>query len=83
MPSLTTVTSADPASKAAFAVLVGRLRDWGIDLVDCQVPTAHLERFGARLEPRHRFLEALRRALEAPTRRGAWRLETVERSGGG
>jgi hypothetical protein len=41
-------------------------------LVDCQVQTEHLARFGAEDWPRERFLEALRGALAAPTRRGSW-----------
>lgn len=62
------------ASKIAFVTLLGNLVDWGFDLVDCQVHTEHLARFGAEAWPRHRFLEALRRSLEAPTRKGPWRL---------
>ena len=49
-----------------------RLVGWGIDLVDCQVRTDHLARFGAEDWPRTRFLEALAGALSAPTRRGSW-----------
>jgi leucyl/phenylalanyl-tRNA--protein transferase len=60
------------ASKAAFVTLVRRLGAAGIDLVDCQVATGHLERFGARAWPRERFLAALGGALDLPTRRGSW-----------
>jgi leucyl/phenylalanyl-tRNA--protein transferase len=63
------------ASKVAFATLVAQLVRWGFDLIDCQMHTAHLERLGAREWPRARFLRALRRALAAGTRRGAWRLD--------
>lgn len=63
------------ASKAGFVRLVEQLGRWGIDLIDAQVHTAHLERFGARHWPRKRYLVALARALEAPTRRGKWELE--------
>jgi leucyl/phenylalanyl-tRNA--protein transferase len=63
------------ASKVAFATLVGRLRAWEIELVDCQVHTEHLERFGAEEWPRARFLAALEVALERPTRRGRWSLD--------
>jgi len=63
------------ASKIAFAVLVRQLAAWGFDLIDCQVHTEHLARFGAREWTRRRFLTALRRSLAAPTRRGAWKLE--------
>ncbi len=46
-------------------------RAWGFDLIDCQVHTEHLARFGAREWTRRRFLTALQRSLAAPTRRGA------------
>ena len=61
------------ASKVAFVTLVEQLVAWGIELVDCQVYTDHLERFGAESWPRARFIEALDAALELPTRRGKWR----------
>lgn len=60
------------ASKVAFATLVARLVDWGFDLIDCQVHTDHLSRFGATEWPRNRFLSALADSLEKPTRRGSW-----------
>jgi leucyl/phenylalanyl-tRNA--protein transferase len=63
------------ASKVAFAVLVEQLYRWGIQLIDCQVHTDHLARFGAEEWPRERFLTALHAALERPTRRGPWRLD--------
>ncbi len=63
------------ASKVAFVTLVRQLARWGIDLVDCQVHTDHLERFGASEWPRPRFLAALAEAVKAPTRPGPWRLE--------
>jgi leucyl/phenylalanyl-tRNA--protein transferase len=67
--------SVKDASKVAFARLVRQLEAWGIPLVDCQVYTEHLARFGAREWPRRQFLEALRHALERPTRRGPWRFD--------
>lgn len=63
------------ASKVAFVRLVEQLERWGFELVDCQVHTRHLERFGAVRWPRERFLGALDRAVRRPTRRGAWRFE--------
>jgi leucyl/phenylalanyl-tRNA--protein transferase len=63
------------ASKIAFVALVEQLARWQIDLIDCQVETAHLARFGARAVPRARYLEMLRRELEKPTRRGRWSFE--------
>jgi leucyl/phenylalanyl-tRNA--protein transferase len=74
------------ASKVAFATLVAQLVRWRFDLVDCQMPTRHLERFGAEPWPRARFLAALARSLERPTRVGAWRFDAeggCEGRGGG
>lgn len=66
---------ADDASKIAFVALVEQLERWGIGLIDCQVHTEHLERFGAAEWPRGRFLAALAAALEQPTRGGPWRFD--------
>ena len=63
------------ASKLAFVELVEQLGRWSIPLVDCQVYTEHLAHFGAREWPRRDFLEALRAALDRPTRLGPWRFE--------
>ncbi len=60
------------ASKVAFVSLVRQLQRWDITLVDCQVSTEHLERFGASEWPRERFIAALGKALICPTRRGHW-----------
>jgi leucyl/phenylalanyl-tRNA--protein transferase len=63
---------APDASKAAFVRLVEQLRAWGISLIDSQVHTEHLARFGAEEWPRRAYLKALRAALRRPTRRGPW-----------
>jgi leucyl/phenylalanyl-tRNA--protein transferase len=63
------------ASKVAFATLLGNLVSWDFQLVDCQSYTDHLATFGAEDWPRDRFLGALERALQAPTRMGPWSLE--------
>lgn len=63
---------ASDASKLAFVALVDQLVRWRFDLVDCQVRTEHLARFGAREWPRTEFLGALERTLERETRRGRW-----------
>jgi leucyl/phenylalanyl-tRNA--protein transferase len=65
---------ADDASKVAFVTLVQDLARRGIGLIDCQVHTEHLARFGAEEWPRARFLKALAAALRHPTRKGKWRL---------
>jgi leucyl/phenylalanyl-tRNA--protein transferase len=63
---------ASDASKFAFVALVEQLARWKIDLIDSQVETSHLARFGARSVPRARYLEALRREISKPTRRERW-----------
>jgi leucyl/phenylalanyl-tRNA---protein transferase len=66
---------APDASKVAMGTLLGNLVAWGFTLVDCQVETEHLARFGATHWPRRRFLDALKEALKAPTRAGDWVLD--------
>ncbi|HSN89661.1 MAG TPA: leucyl/phenylalanyl-tRNA--protein transferase [Anaeromyxobacteraceae bacterium] len=62
------------ASKVAFVRAVEFLVGRGIGLVDAQVRTEHLVRFGAEEIPRREFLARLSRALEKPTLRGRWRM---------
>lgn len=68
------------ASKIAFACLVRQLEKWGISLVDSQVYTNHLARFGAEEWPRERFLRRLALELASPTRQGPWRFEAPGRN---
>lgn len=63
---------APDASKVAFVWLVQQLHAWGAELIDCQVRTDHLARFGASEMPRQRYLERLRTMVHAPTRTGPW-----------
>jgi leucyl/phenylalanyl-tRNA--protein transferase len=65
----------DDASKVAFVTIVQQLARWEFDVIDCQVKTDHLERFGAREVPRAEFLSLLQRSVVKPTRRGPWRLD--------
>ncbi len=51
------------ASKVAFVTFVQRLEQLKVRLIDCQVKTDHLIRFGAREIPRKLFLEQLERAI--------------------
>jgi leucyl/phenylalanyl-tRNA--protein transferase len=51
------------ASKVAFAAFVEVLKRFKFDLIDCQVKTDHLIRFGAREIPRKKFLEQLEKAI--------------------
>jgi leucyl/phenylalanyl-tRNA--protein transferase len=59
-------------SKAALVVLVRYLRKKGFQMIDSQVPTEHLSRFGARSIPRVQYLSLLRKGLEVPTYKGPW-----------
>ncbi len=63
------------ASKVAFATAVAWMRRRGVELVDCQVDTDHLRRFGAREIPRSEFLARLRNALATTAPSGRWRME--------
>jgi len=61
------------ASKVGFVTLVRNLVcRFGIELVDCQAPTAYLASFGAKLLPRRDFLRLLTELVEFPGDRGAW-----------
>jgi leucyl/phenylalanyl-tRNA---protein transferase len=68
-------TRGPDASKIAYAACVNQLHAWGIGLIDCQVHTEHLERFGAYQIPRLDYMELLHVALDQPTRRGRWEFE--------
>lgn len=60
------------ASKVGFVTLARRLFDLDFALIDSQVYTDHLARFGAREIPRERYLSLLAEALEGETLRGSW-----------
>ncbi len=60
------------ASKVAFVRLVELLKSYEVTLIDCQVYTPHLERFGAREIPRSEFLALLAAGVGSSTRRGRW-----------
>ena len=53
------------SSKVAFVRLVQHLKRLQFMLIDCQVKTDHLMRFGAREIPRKVFLEQLKKAVDA------------------
>lgn len=62
------------ASKVAFVALVKHLQALDFDLIDCQVSTPHLLRFGAREIPRARYLNELKKSLKPATLKGRWSL---------
>ncbi len=65
-------TTVSDASKVAFVALCHQLMAWGYDLVDSQVYTDHLARFGAEEIPRSEYLEALRDRLPYRGQVGKW-----------
>ena len=63
------------ASKIAFVHLVRQLTIWNFRLIDCQVYTKHLARFGAFEMSRNTYLERLEAALSHPDKVGRWRFD--------
>lgn len=64
---------ADDASKVAFAVLCRHLAAWQFPLVDCQMETAHLARFGGHFIARDAFVTVVKSAQALPP--PDWRLD--------
>jgi len=60
------------ASKVGFVALVGRLRTAGFQLIDCQMPTAHLASLGAAPIRRAEFLATLARERDQAPAAHAW-----------
>jgi len=63
------------ASKVALAALVDECRKRNIALIDCQMTTAHLLRFGAREISRDQFRNELERLIRRVAPQEKWRLE--------
>ena len=63
---------APDASKIAFVHLVRQLDAWGYPLIDCQLHTQHLARFGAKEIPRKDYLQTIATLIDLPGRIGAW-----------
>jgi leucyl/phenylalanyl-tRNA---protein transferase len=72
---------APDASKVAFVHLATQLRKWGFPLIDCQVHTAHLDRFGAREIPRDDYLAELGPLVAMPHRAPPWTFDPDLRDG--
>lgn len=54
------------ASKVAFVKFVELLREQGFRIIDCQMRTEHLERFGGKFIPLKRFLEIIGKGCDEP-----------------
>jgi leucyl/phenylalanyl-tRNA--protein transferase len=63
------------ASKVALVHLVGQLRRWGFELIDCQLPTSHLTSLGAREIPRAEFVGHVTRLTARPPVPSPWVLD--------
>jgi len=63
------------ASKVALAGLVGQLRRWDFEVIDCQMATSHLASLGAREIPRAEFLTEVTRLIRRPAVASPWVLE--------
>jgi leucyl/phenylalanyl-tRNA--protein transferase len=68
-------TRASDASKIALVALVRQLARWGYGLIDCQMATTHLARFGARTIPRVEFMRRLAELVNYPQPAKPWRLD--------
>lgn len=69
-------TRVNNASNVALVKLVEYLNALSFDMIDCQLTTEHLLRFGAKEIPRISFLKQLKESLKAPTKKGKWCFET-------
>ncbi len=65
-------TQISNASNVALVKLVEYLNALSFDMIDCQLTTEHLIRFGAREIPRVKFLKQLEESLKASTKIGKW-----------
>lgn len=65
------------ASKLAFVHLVRRLAQHGYPLIDCQMHTEHLARFGARQIPRSAFLAWIGPLVNEAAGLPVWRYAVV------
>jgi leucyl/phenylalanyl-tRNA--protein transferase len=64
--------SMNNASKVSLCRLVEKLKSWGFDFIDSQIPTNHMKSLGAREVDRESFLTMLQLTLKRKTRRGKW-----------
>ncbi|WP_298626963.1 leucyl/phenylalanyl-tRNA--protein transferase, partial [uncultured Legionella sp.] len=60
------------ASKIALYYLCQTMTEWNFDFIDCQMPTSHLQRLGAKIISRKEFLHRLDLALEHPNKLEGW-----------
>ena len=63
------------ASKYALAYLASHLQMWGYRVIDCQLPSAHLERLGARQMERNEFIRRLTKWCHLPGKPSPWQVD--------
>ena len=63
------------ASKVAVVALCAHLEAWNFDMLDCQVPSLHLESLGGVTMSRTSFLTRLDASLEREGRNGRWTVD--------
>lgn len=68
-------TRVPDASKIALAHLIPQLTRWQFGIIDCQMNTAHLARFGAREIPRSEFSRRLAELVNYPSSEANWRFD--------
>ena len=66
------------ASKVALVALCDYLSELRFDMIDCQVPTSHLVRLGAREISRKQFLATLAKSIKRPNIAGKWSVALKE-----
>ena len=54
----------DNASKYGFVKFMDHLKQEGVVIIDCQMKTSNLERFGAEMIPRKQFLDIISRCVK-------------------
>ena len=68
-------TRVTDAAKVAFVHLVRQLQAWDFPVIDCQMRTDHLLRFGAVEIPRRSFVDLLKGACDLAPPPSPWRLD--------
>jgi leucyl/phenylalanyl-tRNA--protein transferase len=66
---------ATDASKVALVHLVGQLKAWDYQFIDCQIQSDHMDSLGARCIPRYDFQQLLQEYVEDDCLIEPWHLE--------
>ena len=63
------------ASKIAFATFITQLAQWDFKLIDCQVHTEHMERFGGVFWSREQYCATIAESQKASVPPGPWEIQ--------